>query len=130
LPSFGDFAFLAGQSGDEWVGLRDHEGSLSRTRLYQPEGGEPLDGVADGVPRGLVVLPQLDLGSQLLTGLDLAGLDLLTQVVGDLPVHGIRHRPSSLVPRAPVGLILLIRTAWTICLSRIFGIDKFIPKAS
>jgi hypothetical protein len=31
------------------------------------------------------------------------------------------------VERVPIGLILLVRTAGTICLSRIFGLDGFIP---
>jgi hypothetical protein len=41
------------------------------------------------------VIPELDLRSQLLTGFEIATLDLRTQIFGDLPVHGVRHRPSS-----------------------------------
>ena len=39
-----------GQGGKERVDLVDHEGSLSRARLYQSEAGEPPQRIADGVP--------------------------------------------------------------------------------
>jgi hypothetical protein len=41
------------------------------------------------------VIPELDLRSQLLTGFEIATLYLRAQIFGDLPVHRVRHRPSS-----------------------------------
>jgi hypothetical protein len=58
--------------GDEGSDLLDYEGALTWSCLDQAEVGEPLDRVADGIPRGVVVLSQLDLGPQLLTWLELA----------------------------------------------------------
>jgi hypothetical protein len=73
------------------------------------------------------VFSQLELGPQLLAGLKLAGLNLLPQVFGDLPVHRVGHRPSSPVKRVPIGLIPPVQTTWAISLSGIFGLGGFIP---
>src|SRR5580698_1321201 len=95
--TFGDAwtSRIAGQGVDEGVDLLRDEGALAWAGLDQSQGGEQFDRVADGVARRPVALPQLDLGQQLLTWLELARLDLLAQIFSDLPIHGIRHRPSS-----------------------------------
>jgi hypothetical protein len=72
------------------------------------------------------MIHELDLGPQLLAGRQVAGLDLCAQIVGDLPVLAC-HRPSSLAERCAVGLVLLVPTAGTIYLNRIFGLGWFVP---
>ena len=51
------------------------------------------------------MLPQLEFGPQLLAGRELPRLDLRAQVLGDLPVHGDPHRPSSLPDRLWFGIV-------------------------
>jgi hypothetical protein len=53
---------IAGQRSDVRIDLLGNEGALACFCLDQPEVGEPLDGVADGVPRRVVNLAQLELG--------------------------------------------------------------------
>src|SRR5436190_4081254 len=88
--------WVAGQGSDERVDLLDHEGPLARACLDEVAGREQLDGIADGVPGGVVLLHELDLGRELSPLRDLAALDLAAQILGDLPVHRLGHGPSQL----------------------------------
>ena len=58
------------------------------------------DGPADRpLPeRARLVVLVVNLRSQLLTGFELAAFNLPAQIFGDLPVHRVRHRPSSARP--------------------------------
>ena len=47
------------------IDLLDHERALARTGLDQAAGDQPLDGVADGVARRVVLVPELQLGPEL-----------------------------------------------------------------
>jgi hypothetical protein len=62
--------------------------ALTRLRLDQSQGSDPPDRVSDGGPRNPVLLPQLELGPQLLAGLECAGL------IGYL-ILPITYRPSA-----------------------------------
>ena len=56
---------IAGQGGDEGVDLLRNECSLARPGLHQAAGGQPLDRVADGVPRRVISLPKFKLRRKL-----------------------------------------------------------------
>jgi hypothetical protein len=45
------------------------------------------------------VLAQLKFGPQLLAGCERSRLDLLTQILSNLPVHGVRHRSAARLNR-------------------------------
>ena len=57
---------------------------------------------------------QLEFGPQLLAGLEYSRLDLLAQLFGDLPVHRICHRPSSLLDLPLIGVIPPVQTTQAI----------------
>src|SRR6266566_4272718 len=86
--------WVTGERSDERVDLLDDKRPLARPGLHQAPGCQPLDCVTDGVPRRLVLLPELDLRSELASSRQFARLDLGTQIVGDLPVHGLNHQSS------------------------------------
>ena len=76
----------------------------------------------------LCSVPQLHLGPELLTGLEHSPLDLGPQILGDLPVHGACHRPSSeLLTRDRRVVVPVVRTIRTIRLARIFGLIGLYP---
>jgi hypothetical protein len=51
------------------------------------------------------MISQLEFGRQLLAWFESARLDLRAQIIGDLPVYGIPHRPSFWFERIPFVMI-------------------------
>ena len=70
------------------------------------------------------MIPELDLRSQLLTGFEIATLDLRTQIFGDL---GLAIDPPWRATVLVTGLILPVRTIGAVRLAGIFRLSGFIP---
>src|SRR6266702_2711977 len=108
--SFGEVDLLRGAAGLRITGQRTNEGrdfldnvrSLTWAGLDQAAGRKQLDGVADGVTRGVVLFHELNLGAKSAATRYHASFDLGAQILSDLPVHRLSH---DLSPKIPINLM-------------------------
>src|SRR5271165_3456564 len=81
-----------GQIGYNRSYLLAYERALTRACLDQPRGDQQLDSLSHRAARDTPCLGYTQLGRQLIAGLQVPGLDFLSQAVSDAPVRRIMHR--------------------------------------